>query len=449
MSVAELLHVFRVRWKVVAASLLLCLLAAGGLTARETPLYASSTQLFVSAASDQDQQIYQGSLYSVQRVKSYQRLVGSLDVARDVVGYLDLSLSAEELRAKASAVVMPDTTVLQLTVSDPDPKVAQSLARGYAEVLVTVIDDLETPTGEARPLVKVEVVDSAGLPASPYSPNWFVRIFIGLFAGLVLGLSLAVVRHLLDNRIRDPQEASDLISAPLLGVLARFDTEEGRALSGSPIPEAFRLLRTNLAFADAGRAHGVYVVASPVPGDGKTTIALELGKSLALTGRNVLVIDGDLRKATLGARTKLERQVGLTTVLIGAIDFREALQATGVEGLTVLTSGKLPPNPAELVQTTAMAKLLEEARHSFDITLVDAAPLLPVTDTAVLATLTDGVLMVVRHGVTTRHQLELANGRLESVQANLLGLVVNMAPATRRGGYDYGYVDSYGQFGQS
>ena len=221
-------------------------------------------------------------------------------------------------------------------------------------------------------------MDSAGLPASPYSPNWFVRIFIGLFAGLVLGLSLAVVRHLLDNRIRDPQEASDLISAPLLGVLSSgSDTEEGRALSGSPIPEAFRLLRTNLAFADAGRAHGVYVVASPVPGDGKTTIALELGKSLALTGRNVLVIDGDLRKATLGARTKLERQVGLTTVLIGAIDFREALQATGVEGLTVLTSGKLPPNPAELVQTTAMAKLLEKARHSFDITLVDAAPWLP------------------------------------------------------------------------
>lgn len=438
-SVIDLLAVFRARWRSMVLVVLCCVATGAGLALVQTPLYASSTQLFVSAATDDSVEIYQGSLYSVQRVKSYEQLARSAEAARNVAAELDLEDSPAELQSGVSATVLPETTVVEITFADPSAARAQTIARGYAVVLVDMIDQLETPEGQSQSLVKVAVIDEADLPQAPFAPNWWLRFFVALFVGVVLGVVVAVVRHLLDNKVRDPQDVAGLISAPLLSVIGRFDKRDGDV----EVLEGFRLLRTNLVFADTGhRSSRVYVVSSPSPGDGKTTVAIELAKSLAVSGRRVLLVDADLRKPNVGARTGLDVTTGLTSVIIGAVTLEEAVQSLDEWSVDVLTSGRIPPNPAELVET-AIEPVLAAARAQYDAVVIDAAPLLPVSDTSGLATHVDGVIMVARFGVTTRRQLALARERLDLVNATLLGLVVNAVPSHAITGYGYGYGYGY------
>ena len=447
MSVSELLGVLRARWRVILVVVGVVIALTAGLSVVQTPLYSSSTQLFVSTSTDDDAQIYQGSLYSVQRVQSYQQLALSREIASSVVDELKLDMSPSEVQSKVSASVLPQTTVLQVTVSDPDPHKAQQIGRAYASVLVDAIDDLETPEGSTKSLVKANIIDGASLPTSPYSPNWLIRMLLALFIGLILGVALGIVRHLMDNKVRDARMAAELIQVPLLSVVGKFD-QRRPTTEQFGLQEAIRLLRTNLIFADAGRSSRVYVVASPAPGDGKTMIACELARTLALSGMRVLLVDADLRRPMVAKRTDLDPAAGLTSVMIGSISLRDAVQRFDDWDIDVLTSGRIPPNPSELLGA-AIKPVLTAARAEYDVVVIDAAPLLPVSDTSVLSTQADGVILVARHGATTRRQLILAQGRLTAVSAKVLGLVLNLAPASATTEYGYGYGYGYGAEGSA
>ncbi|MGH3369642.1 MAG: CpsD/CapB family tyrosine-protein kinase [Nocardioidaceae bacterium] len=214
--------------------------------------------------------------------------------------------------------------------------------------------------------------------------------------------------------------------------------------SHAPRLEAFRVLRTNMQFVDVDRDSKVFAVSSSVPGEGKTTTATNLAITLAQAGQRVLMIDGDMRRPHVARAFGLESIVGLTTVLIGSIDLEDAIQDGPVDTLSVLTSGAIPPNPSELLQSQAMRDLLERAKKEYDVIVIDTPPLLPVTDAALVAAQADGALVVVRHGSTTRDQLRHSIERLEAVDARALGVVLNMMPS-RRGGRDtYGYGYGYG-----
>ena len=185
-------------------------------------------------------------------------------------------------------------------------------------------------------------------------------------------------------------------------------------------------------------------VTSCLPGEGKSTTVANLAIALAHGGESVVLVDADLRRPRLDELFGLDRAPGLTTALVGAVDIADAVQETSVPGLDVLTTGALPPNPSELLQTNAMADLVLTLQRRYDIVLFDAPPLLPVTDAALLATLSDGAVLLVRHGRTTAEQVRAAVGRLQSVGADLLGTVLTMVPARgmARYGYGYGYEDA-------
>lgn len=152
------------------------------------------------------------------------------------------------------------------------------------------------------------------------------------------------------------------------------------------------------------------------------------------------MIEGDLRRPRAAIRLGLDGAVGVTSVLVGKVTFDDALQSDDSTGLDFLASGPVPPNPAELLQSRAMHDLLEELRDTYEVVIIDAPPLLPVTDAALLATHADGVILVVRHGKVTREQVRLSADRLEQVDARLVGVVMNMVPIKGRGyGYGYGY----------
>ena len=169
-------------------------------------------------------------------------------------------------------------------------------------------------------------------------------------------------------------------------------------------------------------------------------MAANLALALALAKQRVVLVECDLRRPQLARRLGLDGSTGTTTVLIGKAGMEDALQVYDATGLHVLVCGHVPPNPSELLQSAAMEKLLDELRDRFDVVILDAPPLLPVTDAALLAAEADGALVVVRHGQTTADQLTHSLERLAAVDAKPLGVVINQAPAKKSGaGYGYGY----------
>jgi len=446
----DYLRVVRRRWRLIATCLVVVVAVAGLVTYRTTPQYESKARLFVSTTDQSTSDAYQGGLFSIQRVSSYADLASGRELASRVIADLHLDMDAATLAKKITATVVPDTVILEISATDPDPAQAQAIARATSTELRDFVSQLETPPGQTNAPIKATIVDSADLPVAPVSPQPLRNMGLALVLGLLLGLGLAVLRELLDTTVKGAGDVAEVTETPVLGGI-QFDSEAPKnplisALSShSPRVEAFRILRTNLQFIDVDRDKKVFVVTSSVPGEGKTSTASNTALALQTAGQRTLLIDADLRRPQLAGLFDLEGSVGLTSVLLGRISLDEAIQEHTTSGLHVLTSGSLPPNPAELLQSQAMHELLKSVQDDYDVIVLDAPPLLPVTDAALVAAQADGAIVVVHQGRTTRDQLSHSMSRLSAVGARPLGVALNMVPARRRNGYGYGgYGYGYG-----
>ena len=451
----DYLKVARRRWRIVAGWFLAAISVAAIVTIQATPQYASEARLFVSTAQSDTSAAYQGGLFSAERVTSYADLVSGRELSSRVASRLDLESPPEELAEQISAVVVPETVILQLTVVDSDPRQARRLAQTYADELTKFVAELETNPGAQRAPIKASIVDAASLPSSPVSPQPVRNLALGALLGLLLGLVTAVVRELLDTSVKSNEDVSQAVGAPVMGSIAYDSNAPRKPLvtsldSHAPRVEAFRVLRTNMQFVDVDKDSKVFVVTSSLPQEGKTTTSENLAITLAQAGQRVALVDGDLRRPKIADNLRLESAVGLTTVLVGHLSLDNAIQNSSIENLWVLTSGATPPNPSELLQSHAMTDVLTRLRKTFDVIVIDAPPLLPVTDAALLTSQSDGALIVVRHGKTTKDQLRHAVERLEAVGGRTLGVVLNMVPHRRSAdaygyGYGYGYAPEAGR----
>lgn len=451
MDLRAYLGVLRRRWIIVVA----CLVAGAAVGVlfilRATPQYASTARLFVSTPGSDtaNTQAYQGGLFSQQRVTSYADLIKGSTVAERVLDRVGSSESPTSLVGQITAKAAPDTVILEVTVTDPDPARAQLLAQTTAEVFAEYVGELESSDDPSRSPIKANIVDAAGLPTSPVSPRPLITIGLGALIGLLVGLAAAWLRETLDTTIKSPDTLAETAGAGSLGWVS-YDSEATRRPliadldSHAPRVEAFRILRTNLQFLNVDGSSAIFTVTSPLPGDGKSTTAINMAISLARAGRNTLLLEADLRRPRVGEYLDVESAAGLTTVLIGQADLADVVQPWGTDGLHVVTSGPLPPNPAELLQSQAMTTLLKRLLNEYDVVIIDAPPILPVTDAALLAAASDGAILVARHGRTTRDQVIQSRQRLEAVDAALLGTVLNFAPAKGGGAYGYSYSYGYG-----
>lgn len=433
--------------------MVLCFVAvlatATAITFQTTPQYASSTRLFVSTSESDSSAAYTGNLFATQRVTSYADLVGSRQLAENVSQALGGDLDPDELKAAVEATVVPETVILQITATDPDPVLARQLAQAYGEELAELVTDLETPQGKRDPLIKASIVDPAQVSTTPVSPQPLRNLGLAAVLGLLLGIGLAVARELLDTTVSSSDDVAAVTEAPILGNIAA-DSAARRApaevlTQATPWAEAFRVLRTNMQYVEVDEEQKVIVLTSSLPGEGKSTTAINLAVTMAQAGHRVALVECDLRRPLIALRLGLDNAIGTTNVLIGKVSLADALQPYAETGVQVLACGPIPPNPSELLQTHAMGKLLLDLRERFDVVLLDAPPLLPVTDASLLATQADGAVVVVRHGRTTRDQLGHAIERLDAVDAKTLGVVINMAPTKKSSSaYGYGYGYGYG-----
>ncbi|HEX3932482.1 MAG TPA: polysaccharide biosynthesis tyrosine autokinase [Nocardioides sp.] len=452
MELSDYLRILRRRWRWIAVPIVLGIAGAVALIGLSTPMYASSTRLFVSTSSQSSDltEANQGNSLAIERVQSYANLVKTHSLAQRVSNRLGGAYGADGLVKRVSSSVVPNTVNLTITATDANRSAAKAIAQAYAVELSREVTRIEAPADGKPSPIRMSVVDDAQLPTSPVSPRKERDIALGLIVGLLIGIGLAVLRDRLDTSISSAEDLEEVTDVPLLGTV-HVDTGAVHKPSAvalresTPWAEAFRVLRTNMQFVDVDHSDRVFVISSSVPEEGKTTAAVSLAITMALAGQRVALVECDLRRPRIAERLGLDDAVGTTTVLIGQLSLDQALQKHPDTGLSVLTAGRRPPNPSELLQSRAMQELIRDLRSRFDVVLLDAPPLLPVTDAALLAAQSDGLMMVVRHGKTSRDQVRLGLQRVQAVDGECVGMVINMAPTSGRG-YGYGYGYGYGGY---
>lgn len=451
MDLHDYLRLLRRRWKLVALCTLVAIAAASAATYTRTKIYTATSKLFVSTTSTSSadaNNAYAGALLTQQRVKSYVDIISSVREAQLVIADLDLSIPASVVADKISASAPLDEVVINVSVSDPDPGQAQRLAEAVGRTFPDLVDEIERPVGGVSP-VRVSVVQPPGLPTEPTSPRPNLNLALGLLIGLAVGIGGAVLRETFDTRVRTREAVEALVGAPALGLLPRDPQSVKRPLvvavdPRSPHAESFRQLRTNLQFVDVEHHLSSVVVTSALLGEGKSTTACNLALAIAEAGSRVVLVEGDLRRPRVDEYLGLEGAIGLTSVLLGSVPLEVALQPWGDKGLRVLSSGPLPPNPSELLGSTAMQTLLGQLEELADLVIIDAPPVLPVTDAAVLGAMASGVVLVVDASKTRRDAVRHAADQVRAVGATLLGSVLTQMPTKGPEAYGYGREYGYG-----
>ncbi len=437
MSPHGVLRVMQERWTTVVATTAFVALAALVLALRTPPLYQASTTLFVSTRGGSNvSDVYEGGLFSEQRVESYAELIKDDTLALRTIGKLGLPMTIAEWKEQVTAGAKPNTVLIDVKVRDTSPTRARDIANTLSDEFVVMAGELETVRPGDAPVARVIVAKRATLPDQPVVRQPVRNTAIGLALGLMLGTALALVRDRRDNTIKTGEEVEEITGANLIASIP-FDRKlqkDARISFGgerSATVEAFRALRTNLQFLQVDDPPRVLVVTCSQSGDGKSTTASNLAVALAQWGKSVALVDGDLRHPDLHNLFRLDNSLGLSNVVAGQDGLEDALQATEFGGLFILTSGSLPPNPGEILGSSSAANLLTELRSRFDYVIVDSSPLLEVADGAILAADADGVLIVARVGATRRDQLALAVRRLQNVGAPILGAVLTTIPGGR------------------
>ncbi|MDR5691572.1 polysaccharide biosynthesis tyrosine autokinase [Agromyces indicus] len=454
MELRDYLRILRGSWVLISVLALLGIGAGAAYSIVTTPKFSSSAKVFVSTSNGTTvTELQQGNTFTQQRVKTYADLVTTPIVLLPVIDQLSLDLTGEQLAEQVTATAPLDTTLIEITVTDVDPALAAEIATAVSESLTEVVESIEasqTPEGEPTSPVRLTLVQHAAVPQAPVSPNVPLNVALGGLVGLALGIGLAVLRETLDTRIRNERDVELVTETPIIGGIV-FDPKANErplivhADPQSPRAESFRTLRTNLYFLDADRTNRAFVVTSSVESEGKSTTTANLAIALADAGARVLLVDADLRRPKQADYLGLEGAVGLSDVLIGRADLQDVVQRWGRNSMFVLPAGAIPPNPSELLGSTAMVELIAEANRSFDVVLFDCPPLLPVTDAAILARNVGGTIVVVAAGRTHRGQLKGAMAALANVDAPVSGVVITMLPTKGPDAYGYGrYGYGYG-----
>ncbi|MFV0434446.1 MAG: polysaccharide biosynthesis tyrosine autokinase [Leucobacter sp.] len=476
MELNDYWRIIRAHWLAIVIITLVGTAGGFGWAWLQPKVYTANASGIVATGTSSDLgSALAGDSFAKSRVKSYLDLATSRTVAEAAAKDLKLSESPDALVSRISVTNPVDTATLKVSADAATPEAARELAEAWVRAVSAQVEELENKnqgetvdptTGEVTAtasVVQFIPLDSAQLPKSPSSPNFKLATAIGFLVGLAVALGYALLRNIFDRRIHSIAEVERQTGVAVIGTVPfcsgfdkdhRLITSVGgndrseRGAAEYAIAEALRELRTNLQFMDVDNPPKAMVVTSALPGEGKSTVTANLANAIAASGKRVIVLDGDLRRPMVAKTFGLPAGVGLTDVLIGRVGLSDVLQPWGSTGnLYVLGAGKIPPNPSELLGSKMMSDIIASlAEHA--IVLIDGPPLLPVTDSAILAAHTDGALVVSYARRTTYDALKEALRNLTKVSGRPLGIILNGVPrrGVRADGYGYRYR-SYSYYG--
>jgi capsular exopolysaccharide synthesis family protein len=431
--------------------------------------------------------------------KNYPQVVEINGQIREMVLNMKTQLSsqekvlAENIRTLKKKIDKADEQIMVL------PEKGLALARLERNVKVnmevyTLLEKKyqESLIKEAEKIEEVKIVKPALEPTAPVNPPKTVETsIVGTIIGLILGIVFAFIIETFDTSIGAIEEVEELLGVPVLGIIPYVSIQEIKAILDEKYPEgvdeaiaerharlishfapksvlteSFRALRTNLSFTSLEKDIKTIVFTSSSPREGKTTSVVNLAITMAQAGNKVLLVEGDFRKPVISRMFGIDQAPGLTDVILGNYKWRDVVRTVtdimmgkmsvddimrtpGIDNLHIITSGILPPNPAELAGSKSISEFIEDVRSEYDMVLIDAPPVLAATDAAILGSRTDGVILVYQVGKISRSTLKRAKAQLDNVRANVVGIVLNGMKAEISPDFSgYDYYKQYYAYGQ-
>lgn len=458
MKLRDYASAFRRYWVAIVLMIAVGVGAGYGWAKLQTPVYQADASGYIALGPRVDDSMFtpgQSDGLAKGKVPTYLDMASWRTVAERAAAEIGSSAPADELVKRITVSNTLGTAILKISARAESPVAARDLASAWVTALAAEIDRVEGDGSAGSADMTILLGESASLPSAPIFPDTRMAMIVGLLLGLGGGIAFTLIRAIADRRLRSAGDVEQRLNVPVAGTLPDIGAlSAGRRLyrptdvpEGSKgqraefaVRESLRMLRTNLQFMNVDDPPRTIVVTSAMPGEGKSTVAANLAGTLAANGVHVILVDGDLRRPTVAETMDINGDVGLSDVLAGRIGITDALRTVrGVPNLLVLPAGTLPPNPSELLGSERMRALLTDlAKHA--MVIVDAPPLLAVTDGAVLTRQSDGALLVVSAGHTGYDVVDDAIDVLEKIHGQVLGIVLNRVPVT---GGSYGGVYAY------
>jgi polysaccharide biosynthesis transport protein len=435
MELRDYLSILRRRWWQIALVALLTLAVAIGASEVIPTKWESHVTLRILPSSG-GTTAYDALLTADLLAKTYRQLIDSDYIAILAMRRLRVANeTVEQFRKHVTVELVPDTELVQVTASAQDP----TRARDYAQAVANASIDYVQQAGLKD---SVSIAIPALLPDKPIWPNRNVAGSAGLSFGLALGVALALMFEFLGARLENPAEVEEKLNLPVIGRIPRISGLGQFPVvfnePHSPLAEDFRHLRTAILYSMDGHKLDALLVTSAEPGQGKSAVTANLSISLAKTGKQVLLVDADMRLPTMHQFFGVENNKGLAEFLRGDMTLKQVAQPSGFDSLTLVTAGARPEEPSELLGSVRLSEFLKQARACADIVLIDSPPAVTVTDSVVLAARVDGVLLVVQ-----KHQrldtVRRAKSVLSRVGAQIIGTVFNRADSEHQAGGRSGY----------
>ena len=431
MDIRDYLRMLKRGWPIVLITAVI-FVGLSSLYLTLTPKQYQSTAVILVSASDPTSivDLAQGNQFLTNSVSGYAQIIDSVAVLGPVGSSLRPQRRVDDLVAMVSAVVRPQTTLIDITATGADPQDVLVVASAVAASAARVIPSLEK-AADGSPLVRVQQIRPAVEPSQAVSPNVNRVLVLGLVAGLLIGLATTIAMQALDTRIRRAHDLRMLTELPVLGVLPKSRRALNRRVvirddSAGASGEAYRALRTNIRFLDS-KAKRSLLFASVADNSEGAQVPANLAWSLAEAGHRVLLIDLDLRQSNVGYAVGIDTNVGMADVLAGIVHLPAALQRTDHPNLSIVLSGGTVPNPSELLTSPTMSATLRQMESDYDYVVAHAPPLLSYTDAAVLAGVVGGTLVSVTVGHTGAQELNTALMVLGNVGVSPMGLVLTRA----------------------
>lgn len=420
---------WRRKWIVFVTTFVTVAVVVAG-TLMMPSIYTASATLRVLASEGSADWLQYDTDYTNRLMNTYVEIATSNPVLEELRQRLGLEEPPE-----VKTEILGNSELLQVMVEDQNPVLAAQAANVLAEILIA--QSRTDRRGQGNRLV---VIEKAVPPEEPTSPRPELNIALGFMVGLAGGVGLIFLFENLDTTLYTTKQIEAATELPVLGKIPLVKKKHIFFNGTSPEGEAVRFLRTYLLALQPERLdqQGVFkslLITSAEPREGKSTIVANLAYTMGQFGRNVVVVDGDLRRPTLHELFDLPNEVGLSDVLRQEATLEDVIQDSHKPGVQVLTSGPEPPNSTDLLGSPQMRALIEQLKQQFDLILLDTPALVVVPDAAVLAQKADGVVLVVGRARVRREAVRAACRHLAHVKARSIGVVVNRAE--QKGGYDY------------